>query len=72
CRICADTHRDHAIVCVVENIKEVMAIENTGQFRGVYHVLGGKPLCGWLFICFGGMWDIPKGLLRLCWLCGKR
>lgn len=41
CAICADLHRDHSVVCVVENIKEVMAIENTGQFRGVYHVLGG-------------------------------
>ncbi|MDR1557222.1 MAG: recombination mediator RecR [Tannerellaceae bacterium] len=41
CTICADPRRDHATVCVVENIKEVMAIENTGQFRGVYHVLGG-------------------------------
>jgi recombination protein RecR len=48
CRICADTHRDHTLVCVVENIKEVMAIENTGQFRGVYHVLGGiiSPMDG--------------------------
>ena len=41
CSICANPVRDHALVCVVENIKEVMAIENTGQFRGVYHVLGG-------------------------------
>ena len=41
CGICADPQRDHSLVCVVENIKEVMAIENTGQFRGVYHVLGG-------------------------------
>ena len=41
CAICANQSRDHAIVCVVENIKEVMAIENTLQFRGVYHVLGG-------------------------------
>ena len=41
CSICADPQRDHSTVCVVENIKEVMAIENTGQFRGVYHVLGG-------------------------------
>lgn len=41
CGICADPQRDHTLVCVVENIKEVMAIENTGQFRGVYHVLGG-------------------------------
>ena len=48
CAICADLHRDHSVVCVVENIKEVMAIENTGQFRGVYHVLGGiiSPLEG--------------------------
>ena len=41
CSICANPARDHTMVCVVENIKEVMAIENTGQFRGVYHVLGG-------------------------------
>jgi recombination protein RecR len=41
CTICADPRREHDIVCVVENIKEVMAIENTGQFQGVYHVLGG-------------------------------
>lgn len=41
CSICANPIRDHSLVCVVENIKEVMAIENTGQFRGVYHVLGG-------------------------------
>ena len=41
CSICANPTRDHSLVCVVENIKEVMAIENTGQFRGVYHILGG-------------------------------
>lgn len=48
CSICADPNRDHSLVCVVENIKEVMAIENTGQFRGVYHVLGGiiSPIDG--------------------------
>lgn len=48
CSICADPLRDHSTVCVVENIKEVMAIENTGQFRGVYHVLGGiiSPMDG--------------------------
>lgn len=48
CSICADPLRDHSLVCVVENIKEVMAIENTGQFRGVYHVLGGiiSPIDG--------------------------
>ncbi|MDH6533882.1 recombination protein RecR [Parabacteroides sp. 52] len=42
CTICASPHRDHSLVCVVESIKEVMAIENTGQFNGVYHVLGGR------------------------------
>ena len=41
CTICADLRRDHTTLCVVENVKEVMAIENTGQFKGVYHVLGG-------------------------------
>jgi recombination protein RecR len=41
CAICASPSRDHSLVCVVENVKEVMAIENTGQFNGVYHVLGG-------------------------------
>jgi len=41
CAICANPLRDHATICVVENIKEVMAIENTAQFHGVYHVLGG-------------------------------
>lgn len=48
CAICADPERDHSLVCVVENIKEVMAIENTAQFRGVYHVLGGiiSPMDG--------------------------
>ncbi|MCD7913969.1 MAG: recombination mediator RecR [Tannerellaceae bacterium] len=48
CSICSDPRRDHSLVCVVENVKEVMAIENTGQFRGVYHVLGGiiSPMDG--------------------------
>ena len=48
CPICANPTRDHSLVCVVENIKEVMAIENTGQFKGVYHVLGGiiSPMDG--------------------------
>jgi recombination protein RecR len=41
CSICANPSRDHSIVCVVENIREVMAVENTLQFHGVYHVLGG-------------------------------
>jgi recombination protein RecR len=48
CAICSDPRRDRSLVCVVENIKEVVAIENTGQFRGVYHVLGGiiSPMDG--------------------------
>ncbi|MGE5419091.1 MAG: recombination mediator RecR [Chloroflexota bacterium] len=48
CNICNDEKRDKSIVCVVENIQDVMAIENTRQFRGVYHVLGGiiSPIDG--------------------------
>ena len=41
CSICASPKRDHSLICVVEDIRDVMAIENTGQFNGVYHVLGG-------------------------------
>ncbi len=41
CEVCADKRRNHSLVCVVESIRDVMAIEDTGQFRGVYHVLGG-------------------------------
>lgn len=41
CSICADTSRDESTICVVENIKDILAIENTQQFRGKYHVLGG-------------------------------
>lgn len=48
CSICANSLRDASLVCVVENIQDVMAIENTGQYRGVYHVLGGvvSPMDG--------------------------
>ncbi|MCO4821326.1 MAG: recombination protein RecR [Flavobacteriaceae bacterium] len=42
CEICANPHRDQHLICVVEDIKDVMAIENTSSFRGLYHVLGGK------------------------------
>ncbi len=42
CGICEDPKRDESLVCVVEDIRDVMAIENTGQFNGRYHVLGGK------------------------------
>lgn len=41
CRICANPQRDSSIICVVENIRDVMAVEATQQFRGLYHVLGG-------------------------------
>ncbi|RYZ87143.1 MAG: recombination protein RecR [Proteobacteria bacterium] len=42
CDICADTRRNAGVICIVEDIRDVMAIENTGQFKGLYHVLGGK------------------------------
>ena len=42
CEICTNPKRDESLVCVVEDIRDVMAIENTGQFNGLYHVLGGK------------------------------
>ncbi|MCA1746254.1 MAG: recombination mediator RecR, partial [Bacteroidales bacterium] len=48
CHICGDTYRDHETVCVVENIRDVMSIENTQQYSGIYHVLGGiiSPIDG--------------------------
>ena len=48
CSICSDDSRDQSIICVVENIRDVMSIENTGQFKGLYHVLGGiiSPMDG--------------------------
>ena len=42
CEICANPKRLQHIVCVVEDVRDVMAIENTGQYKGIYHVLGGK------------------------------
>lgn len=42
CEICANVHRNQELICVVEDIRDVMAIESTGQYRGLYHVLGGK------------------------------
>lgn len=42
CEICANPKRDESLVCVVEDIRDVMAIENTSQYKGLYHVLGGK------------------------------
>lgn len=48
CPICNNPHRDASIVCVVENVQDVMAIENTQQYNGLYHVLGGviSPMDG--------------------------
>lgn len=48
CDICSNPHRDQETVCVVENIRSVMAVEATGQYKGVYHVLGGviSPMDG--------------------------
>lgn len=48
CRICSNPGRDASTVCVVENIRDVMAVENTQQFKGLYHVLGGviSPMDG--------------------------
>lgn len=41
CSICSNPRRDQTVICIVENIRDVMAIEETGQFKGLYHVLGG-------------------------------
>jgi recombination protein RecR len=41
CQICSDPRRDQSLVCVVESVRDLMAIEDTGQYRGLYHVLGG-------------------------------
>jgi len=48
CGICSDPRRDRTLVCVVEDIRDVMAIENTGQYKGLYHILGGiiSPMDG--------------------------
>jgi len=48
CTICIDRNRDRSLLCVVEDVRDVMALENTGQYRGLYHVLGGiiSPLEG--------------------------
>ena len=48
CSICSDSRRDGSVICVVENVQDVMAVENTQQFHGLYHVLGGviSPMDG--------------------------
>lgn len=48
CSVCSDSRRDHNIICVVESVRDVMSIEATGQYGGVYHILGGiiSPING--------------------------
>jgi recombination protein RecR len=48
CHICNDSSRDHSVICIVESIKDILIIENTQQYKGVYHVLGGiiSPMDG--------------------------
>ncbi|MFA7116417.1 MAG: recombination mediator RecR [Bacteroidales bacterium] len=48
CEICANPKRDHSIICVVENVREVLSIEDTQEYNGIYHVLGGiiSPMDG--------------------------
>lgn len=48
CSVCSDSSRDRSIICVVESIRDVLSIENTEQYRGLYHVLGGiiSPMDG--------------------------
>jgi recombination protein RecR len=58
CEICANQSRNHQIICIVEDIRDVMA-ENTGQFRGIYHVLGGK-----IFQLTGGPSQLNIHLLK--------
>ena len=48
CPICMDTRRDRSVICIVEQVQDLMSIENTGQYHGMYHVLGGviSPMQG--------------------------
>ena len=48
CPVCGDPHRDRSVVCVVESLRDVLSIENTGQYNGLYHILGGiiSPIDG--------------------------
>ena len=48
CPVCGDNHRDTSVVCVVESLRDVLSIENTGQYHGLYHILGGiiSPIDG--------------------------
>lgn len=48
CPICSSSHRDHSVICVVESLRDVISIEETGEYNGTYHVLGGiiSPMDG--------------------------
>lgn len=48
CEICSNSNRDHGLICVVEDIRDIMALESTGYYKGIYHVLGGviSPMDG--------------------------
>ena len=48
CPLCDDTRRDHSLICVVESLRDVLSIDNTGQYNGLYHILGGiiSPIDG--------------------------
>ncbi len=48
CNVCSNINRNHSIICIVENIQDVLAIENTNRYQGLYHVLGGviSPMAG--------------------------
>jgi len=61
CGVCSDPKRDRSIICVVESFRDVLSIEQTGEYRGVYHVLGGliSPMDGI------GPDDLPFGQLKL-------
>lgn len=61
CGICSDPKRDRSVICVVESLRDVLSIERTGEYRGVYHVLGGliSPMDGI------GPDDLPFGQLKL-------
>jgi recombination protein RecR len=48
CSVCSNPSRDHSVICLVQDFRDIIAVENTGQFKGIYHVLGGliSPLDG--------------------------
>ena len=48
CNVCSNMHREKGMICVVEDIRDIMAVESTQQYQGVYHVLGGKISLLWM------------------------